>query len=418
MDILVRQARIIDPSSPFHQQTTNIFIQNGIVTEIGAVDRAADREIAVEGLCLSPGWTDIFSNFCDPGYESRETLASGARAAAAGGYTDVMVLPNTAPVLHNKSGIEYIVQRSASLPVSIHPVGAITKNTEGKELAEMYDMHRSGAVAFSDGTCTVQSAGLLTKALQYIKAINKTIIQLPDDRSVSASGLMNEGIVSTQLGLPGKPAMAEELMISRDIELAKYSGSRLHITGLSTARGLQLVKDAKAAGIAVTCSVTPHHLSFTDDDLVGYDTNLKLNPPVRTKSDRDALRQGLLDGNIDCIAAHHLPHDQDHKVVEFEYAQYGATSLETCFAAVRTAVPHLSLEQLVALFSTSPRKIFDLPQATVAVGAAARFSLFLPDAHWQPRVSQSRSKNTPFTGRGLTGKPLGIINQDKVFLSE
>jgi len=418
MDILVRQARIIDPSSPFHQQTTDIFIQNGIVAETGSIDRPADKVIEAEGLCLSPGWTDIFSSFCDPGYEARETLVSGAQAAAAGGYTDVMVLPNTAPVLHNKSGIEYIVQRSARLPVTIHPIGAITKNTEGKELAEMYDMHQSGAVAFSDGTCTIQSAGLLLKALQYLRAIDKTIIQVPDDRSISASGLVNEGIMSTRLGLPGKSAIAEELMIARDIELAQYTNSKLHITGISTGRGLDLIRGAKAAGIQVTCSVTPNHLFFTDEDLPGYDTNLKLNPPLRTAADRAALRAGVLDGTVDCIAAHHQPQDPDHKVVEFEYAQYGMTGLETCFAVVRTVLPGLSIEDIVRLFSTAPRAIFGLAPLTVALGSAAAFSLFLPDAVWTPGASRSRSKNTAFTGRTLTGKPFGIINKDQLFLSE
>ncbi|MGN6164073.1 MAG: dihydroorotase, partial [Flavisolibacter sp.] len=196
MDILLRQVRIIDPFSPFHQQKVDILIQNGSIVQIGSVE-AADKEVNITGLCASPGWTDIFANFCDPGSEYKETLETGAGAAASGGYTDVMVLPNTTPALHNKSAIEYVVQKSRLLPVNVHPIAAITKNTEGKELAEMYDMHASGAVAFSDGTCTLQSSGILLKALQYIKAIDKTIIQIPDDKAISATGLMNEGIVST-----------------------------------------------------------------------------------------------------------------------------------------------------------------------------------------------------------------------------
>jgi dihydroorotase len=418
MDILLRQVRIIDPSSPFHLQETDIFIQNGKISAIGKTDSHADQTIAMKGLCVSPGWTDLFSNFCDPGFEFRETLETGSNAAAAGGYTDVMILPNTSPVLHNKSAIEYIVQRSRQLPVTIHPIAAITKNNEGKELAEMYDMHQSGAVAFSDGTATIQSAGLLLKALQYLKAINRTIIQVPDDRSISASGLMNEGIVSTQMGLQGRPAIAEELMVARDIELARYTGSRIHITGISTAGSLALVQAAKAMGLAVSCSVTPYHLCFTDEDLLTYDTHLKLNPPLRTRADRDALRQGLRDGKIDCIASHHLPQDTDHKVVEFEYAQYGMIGLETAFAVVRTCVPELSLEKMTELFSTNPRTIFDLPRPMIREQEPAVLSLYLPDEKWTVKDPRSKSKNSPFIGKELTGKPLGIINKDKLLLTE
>ncbi|MGN6401551.1 MAG: dihydroorotase [Flavisolibacter sp.] len=418
MDILLRQVRIIDPSSPFHQQKVDILIQNGSIVQIGSVEAKADREVNIPGLCASPGWTDIFANFCDPGFEYKETLETGAGAAASGGYTDVMVLPNTAPTLHNKAAIEYVVQKSRLLPVNVHPIAAITKNTEGKELAEMYDMHASGAVAFSDGTCTLQSSGILLKALQYIKAIDKTIIQIPDDKAISATGLMNEGIVSTTLGLAGKPAIAEELMIQRDIELAKYTGSKIHITGISTANSVALIKKAKKDGIAVSCSVTPYHLCFVDEDLQQYDTNLKVNPPLRTKADREALKAAVLDGTIDCIATHHLPQDTDHKVVEFEYAHYGMTGLETSLAVIRTCMPELSLERLVELLSFHPRKIFDLPPASIALKEMACLSLFLPDDKWTVKGLKSKSKNSPFIGKELTGKPVGIINKDKVFLNE
>ncbi|MFL5741155.1 MAG: dihydroorotase [Flavisolibacter sp.] len=418
MDILIRQAHIIDPSSPFHQQTIDLFIQNGLIAETGSINRNADRIIEHPGLCVSPGWLDIFAHFCDPGFEFRETIDTGARAAASGGYTDVMILPNTNPVIHNKAGVEYIVQRSRQLPVQVHPIAAVTRNTEGKELAEMYDMHQSGAVAFSDGTSSIQSSGLLLKGLQYIRAINKTIIQVPDDRSISANGLMNEGVVSTRLGLPGKPAIAEELMVSRDIELTSYTGSRLHITGISTAGSVDLIRKAKSEGISVSCSVTPAHLFFCDEDLSGYDTNLKLNPPLRTKKDRDALRQAVMEGVIDCIASHHLPQDRDHKMVEFEYAHDGMIGLETCFAVLRTAVPALSPEQLVQLLSTNPRRIFDRQQPSVQQNAEARLTLFAPDEEWTVQGSQSRSGNSAFVGRQLKGRPLGIINKDKVHLNE
>ena len=417
MEILLRQVRIIDPLSPFHQQTIDILIRNGIIVETGTVTQTFDQEINIPALCISPGWLDVFSNFCDPGYEFKETLESGASAAASGGYTDVMILPNTNPCLHNKSGIEYIIQRSKNLPVSVHPIAAITKNTEGKELAEMYDMHQSGAIAFSDGTSTIQSPGLLLKALQYIKAVNKTIIQVPDDRSISGMGLMNEGIVSTRLGLTGRPAIAEELMIARDIELTKYTGSKIHITGISTARSVALIKEAKEQGIKVSCSVSPYHLFYSDEDLVNYDTNLKVNPPLRTKEDQDALKKGLTDGTIDCIASHHFPEDIDHKMVEFEYAQYGMTGLETSFALIRTCMPDLELEKITELFSTRPRLVFDLPAVKIDKDETACMTLFLPDEKWVVENLKSKSKNSPLIGKQLTGKPLGIINKDKVFLN-
>lgn len=418
MKILVRQVRIIDPTSPFHQQTADIFIENGIISGLGQVNQSAEQEISIPGLHVSPGWLDVFSHFCDPGFEFKETLETGSRAAAAGGYTDVLIIPNTSPVIHNKAGIEYIVQRSRDFTVTIHPIAAITKNTEGKELAEMYDMHQSGAVAFSDGTSAIQSAGLLLKALQYLKAIDRTIIQLPDDRSVNPSGLMNEGIVSTQLGLPGKPAIAEELMIARDIELLKYTDSKIHFTAISTAKSVELIRQAKKEGLSVSCSITPYHLCFTDEELASYDTNLKVNPPLRTKEDQQALKQGLLDGTIDCFATHHLPQDIDHKVVEFEYAHFGMIGLQTSFAAIRTCFPDLGLEKTIDLLCARPRSLFNLPTGSINKNAKACLSLFLPDEKWTVEKIHSKSKNSPFIGKQLTGKPVGIINKDKVFLNE
>jgi dihydroorotase len=321
-------------------------------------------------------------------------------------------------VVHNKSGIEYIVQRSKDFAVNVHSIAAISKNTEGKELAEMYDMHQSGAVAFSDGTCSIQSSGLLLKALQYLKAIDKAVIQLPDDRSVNPSGLMNEGIISTQLGLPGKPAVAEELMIARDIVLVKYTESKIHFTGISTAKSVELIRQAKKEGLSVTCSVTPYHLCFTDTDLVQYDTNLKVNPPLRTKEDQQALKQALIDGTIDCIAAHHLPQDIDHKIVEFEYAHFGMIGLETSFAVIRSYCPELALEKIIDLLSNKARSIFDLPAHSIDKNSPVCLTLFLPDEKWTVEALHSKSKNSPLIGKQLTGKPVGIINKDKVFLRD
>ena len=418
MEILLRQVKIIDPSSPFHQQTIDIFISNGIIKDVGQIDNSGVQQINIKGLHVSTGWLDVFSNFCDPGFEFRETLETGSNAAAAGGYTDVMILPNTSPIVHNKAGIEYIVQRSRDFVTNIHPVAAITRNTEGKELAEMYDMHQSGAVAFSDGINPIQSPGLLLKALQYLKAIDKAIIQIPDDKSVNPAGLINEGIISTQLGLPGKPTIAEELMIARDIELVKYTNSKIHFTGISTAKSVELIRQAKKEGFSVTCSVTPYHLCFTDADLVQYDTNLKVNPPLRTKEDQQALKQALIDGTIDCIATHHLPHDTDHKMVEFEYADFGMIGLETSFAVINTFFPELGLEKTIDLLSARPRSIFDLQTDSINKNSTACLTLFIPGEKWSVVDLHSKSKNSPFIGQQLTGRPVGIINKDKLFLNQ
>lgn len=421
MNLLLRQVRIIDPSSPFHQQTTDIFIEQGLIRSIETKAAVkADQIIEAAGLCVSPGWLDVFSHIPDPGLEHKETLESGAAVAASGGFTDVLVVPNTAPVVHSKSGVEYIVQKTKSFPVSFHPIAAVSKNVEGKELAEMYDMHQSGAAAFGDGTVSIQSAGILLKALQYIKAIDKVLIQLPDDKSISASGLMNEGVISTRLGLPGKPAIAEELMIARDIELAKYTESKIHFTGVSTAKSIAMIRKAKSEGLAVTCSVTPYHLFFSDEDLQEYDTNLKVNPPLRTPADRDALRKAVADGTVDCIASHHLPHEKDGKVVEFEYARYGMISLQTSFAVVRTTMPELTVERLIELFAIAPGKIFDLQRPSIKENEIACLTLFSDSQEWRFDATQNRSRsaNSPFLGKTLRGKPLGVINKEKVFLNE
>ncbi len=419
MKLLIKQARVVDPLSPFNGQITDILIENGIIAEIGKkITTRTDQEIGAENLHLSPGWVDLFADFADPGYEFKETLESGAAAAAAGGYTDVLLIPNTNPPIHNKAGIEYLIQKNRSLPVNIHPIGAVTVGTEGKELAEMYDMKASGAVAFSDGIHCIQSSGLLLKALQYVKAFDGIIIQLPDDKSINPHGLMNEGIISTRMGLPGKPPMAEELMVARDIQLCSYANSRLHYTAVSTSGSLEQIKKAKETGVEVSCSVTPYHLFFCDDDLEQYDSNLKVNPPIRSKEERNRLREAISDGTIDCIASHHLPHEYDSKVVEFEYAKYGMIGLETAFSALKTSVPSIALEKVVMLLSTNPRKLFRLGEATVRKDQPATLTLFDPDKKWTltEKDIRSRSKNSPFTGKELTGKVIGIINGDKIIV--
>jgi dihydroorotase len=418
MQILLRQAKIIDSSSPFNGQTKDILITDGIISSIeDKIDHQDAQVVAGEDLLVSGGWVDPFSHFCDPGIEYKETLETGANAAAAGGYTRVFSMPNTEPVVDNKSQVSYVVQQSAQLPVSIHPIGAITKKLEGKDLAEMYDMKNSGAVAFSDGLVPVQTAGLFLKALQYVKAFDGVLIQIPIDKSIGAGGLINEGIISTQLGLPGIPAISEETIIKRDIDLARYTGSKLHITGVSTKTSIDLIAQAKQEGLQISCSVTPYHLYFADEDLVSYDTNLKLNPPLRTVSDRAALREAVENGLVDCIATHHLPQNWDNKICEFEYAKSGMIGLQTAFAVVNTVLPNLSNEKIIALFSGNARNIFDLPTTHVSVGSKAELTLFSRTAETLMNAGNNKSKsaNSPFLDKPLTGKAIAIVHKGKLF---
>jgi dihydroorotase len=329
-----------------------------------------------------------------------------------------MIVPNTQPAVHTKPQVTYVLSQTAHGPVQVLPIGAATKNAEGTSLSEMYEMQEAGAVAFSDGFKPIQSPGLLLKALQYVKAFDGTIIQVPDDQSISAHGLMHEGIYSTQLGMPGKPALAEELIIQRDLELAEYTGSRIHFTGVSTARSIELIARAKARGIQVTCSATPYHLSFTDADLVHYNTYLKVNPPLRSAEDVAALKEAVLNGTVDCFATHHQPQDWDAKQLEFEYAKNGMIGLETCFGVLRRQIPQLPLEQLVNLLSIQPRRIFKLPQPEIKEGAVANLTIFEPDADYTFSAADiaSRSKNSAYIGEQLKGRVLGIVNGNKAQL--
>jgi len=414
MTILIRQARIIDRESTHHRQTTDILISVGCIERIGNLGHIqADQTIEADGLHASPGWVETFADCGEPGHEQRETLETAAQAAAAGGFTHLFVIPDTKPALHDRSLVTYIREKQTSTPVTLHPIGAVTRNTEGQELAEMYDMKDAGAVAFSDGHHPVQSAGLLIKALQYIKAFDGVLIQVPDDRSVAPHGLMHEGIVSTRLGLAGKPALAEELIIARDIKLARYAESRIHFTGVSLPKSIEYISRARQGGIDVTCAVTPQHLYFCDTDLEGYDTLLRIDPPFRTAQDREALLKALLDGRIDCVSSHHQPHELDRKACEFAYASPGMTGLETCFGALGAV--GIPAERIVELICHNPRRIFGLPPATLKEGGEADLTLFHPDTAYTftKEHIRSRSSNTPFLGKELKGKVLGIVNKGR-----
>lgn len=418
MKILIKQATIISPSSPLNGQIKDILITDGTISAISdSISENAGQVIAQEGLCVSIGWMDMFADFADPGYEQKESIESGAKAAAAGGFTDVMLIPNSQPVVDNKVQVEYIVQKAKQVGINIHPVGAVSKRTEGKDLSEMYDMRLSGAIAFSDGIKPLQNSGLILKALQYVKSFDGTIIQIPDDSSIGTNGLMNEGLVSTQMGLPGKPVLAEELMVARDLKLARYADSKIHFTGISSPKSLDYIKRSKESGIKVSCSITPYQVYFCDEDLQGYDTNLKVNPPVRTRADMMTIRKALLDGNIDCIASHHLPQHWDNKVCEFEYARPGMIALETMFAVLMSC--GLPVGDFVQMQTINIRNIFGLSIPEIKEGETASLTLFVPGGEFtfEENMIRSKSKNSPFIGKQLKGKVIGIINRSNIQLN-
>ena len=418
MNVLIKQAKIISPSSPFNGQIKDILITDGKISGIAdAITEKTDQVIAQNGLCVSIGWMDMFADFADPGFEQNENIESGAKAAVAGGFTDVMLIPNSQPVVDNKAQVEYIVQKAKQVAINIHPIGAVSKKAEGKDLSEMYDMRQSGALAFSDGIKPVQNSGLILKALQYVKSFDGTIIQIPDDTGIGTNGLMNEGIISTQMGLPGKPVLAEELMVARDLKLARYADSKIHFTGITSPKSLEYIKRSKESGIKVSCSITPYQVYFCDEDLQDYDTNLKLNPPLRTKADMMAVRAALLDGTIDCIASHHLPQHWDNKTCEFEYAKPGMISLETMFAVLMSC--GLPVSDFVQMQTVAVRNIFGLPIPEIKENEPASLTLFLPDAEFifEENMIQSKSRNSPFIGRQLKGRVIGIINKSNIQLN-
>ena len=418
MKLLIRAVQIIDTASPFHLQTKDILVADGKIVIIRQqIEAPVDAEVFNgDGKCISPGWFDLYAHLCDPGYEYKEDILSGTNAAAAGGFTALAVLPDTKPVMDSKSGIEYILNKSKGKIVDVFPIGAVTKKCEGKELAEIYDMAAAGAIAFSDAQHPIAEAGLMMRGLLYVKKINSVIIHYPHDDSLAPHGVMNEGISSVQFGLHGIPALAEDLMVVRDIELAEYTGSRVHFSCISTREAVDRIREAKLKKIPVTCGVNPVHLVLDDSALSGYDSNLKLFPPLRTQQDILALKEGLKDGTIDVICSAHQPQNQERKKLEFEYADPGMINLQTCFALVNTALKDvIKLESIIEKIAVNPRKIAGLPVPLIAESSVANFTIFDSKAEWTLHQEDIRSKsyNTPFIGTKLTGRPLAIFNNQQ-----
>ncbi|MDZ4844347.1 MAG: dihydroorotase [Chitinophagales bacterium] len=422
MNLFIRSARIIDPASKHHLQTKDIVIERGVIAQIGSKlkNEKGYKEVASRNLSVSPGWVDLFSHFADPGYEHKEDIFSGIKAAATGGFTTVCVMPNTKPALHSKSEVEYIISKSRGALVDVKPIGAVSRNCEGHDITEIYDMHRAGAIAFSDGILSSVSAGLMLRSLLYVKPFGGLIISHPDEHSIRGSGLVNEGALSVMMGVPGIPAISEELMVVRDLYLAEYTNSRIHFAFLSSAGSLEHIRRAKAKGIQVTCSVSPYNLLLQDDAVVDFDTNYKTLPALKTKNDVKALLKGLTDGVIDTIASLHIPQDIESKKVEFDFADFGMIGLETAYAAANTALGNKrSDELLVEKLCFAPAKILGIAPGAIAQDAKANLTLFDNSVEWtfEETHIQSKSKNTPFTGKKFTGKALGVFNNNQLHLS-
>lgn len=408
--MLIKNVSIADPDSGFNGKVLDIYIEKGIIKKIGKqLKEKALQVIEAKGKYLSPSWISLMADFAEPGYEHRETIDSGLNAAANGGFGQVILVPNTDPGIANKSTVEFVQQRAAGHKVRLNVLGAISQKLEGKNLAEMMEMYHAGAKAFSDGWKPVQNAGLLQKALEYVKAFDGLVVQLPLMASL-ADGLMNEGENSVKFGMPGIPNIAESLFVHRDIELARYTGSKLHISGITTADSLALVKKAKKEGVQVSCSVTPYHLLFTDAELISYNSLFKVDPPLRTEKDRKALIKALEDGTIDCIAIHHKPQDWDAKVKEFEYATSGMAAMELAWPMLLKAAPNVSAERWADLCSNNIARIFKLDKVTVEEGAVANFTLFDTTTTWtlNKEAAQSMAYNIPLLGTELKGKAVLI----------
>ena len=414
MKILIKGATVIDPNSSFNGKTTDVFIEDGIIKNIGKnLSESADKVIEEKNLHISPGLMDMHAEFCEPGLEYKEDLISGANAAAKGGFTSVAIMPNTTPTRSSKTDIEFVKSKTKNHIVDVLPIGALSHNLEGKELAEIFDMKQAGAVAFSDNKKAIKSSGLMSRALLYAKNFGGLVISFANDESLSHNGQMHEGEVSTTLGLEGIPTLSEELQISRDLFLTSYNEAKIHFSTISTVNAVTMINEAKSEGLNVTCEIAAHQIALTDKELIGFDSNYKTLPPLREDIDTEALIEGLKDGTIDIIVSDHTPQDIECKQKEFGLAEFGIIGLQTAFPIACThLVKHIGLEGIIQKMAINPRTLLQLDIPVIEKEFTANITLFDPTQKWTltKEMIVSKSTNTPFIGTEFTGKVLGIIN--------
>ncbi len=413
MNVLIKSATILDSKSDFHNQTQDILIEKGVITNISKRLKNPNnyKEIQLDNLHVSQGWFDSSVCFGEPGFEERETILNGLKAAAKSGFTNVALNANTYPVLDTNSDISFVKSKAESHAVTLHPIGALTKNSDGKDLAELFDMTNAGAVAFGDYKKPITNANLMKIALQYANSFNGLVCSFPQDNSIAGQGVMNEEVTSTTIGLKGIPALAEELQVARDLFILEYTEGKLHIPTISTAKSVELIRAAKKKKLDVTCSVAIHNLVFSDEALTGFDTNYKVSPPLRTKDDIDALIGGLKDGTIDMVTSDHNPLNIELKKVEFDYAHNGTIGLESAFGALNSVLPTKTVIKLL----TKGKERFGIEDSNISIGNKASLSLFNPDVSYEFTKDDiiSKSKNAIFMGHTLKGKAYGIIANKK-----
>jgi len=418
MNVLLKSATIIDKKSPYNGKVKDVLIENGKISKIAAkiIPPASCKEIRLDNLHISSGWFDTSVSFGEPGFEERETIINGLKTAAKSGFTAVALNSNSNPYIDNKSTVEFLKGASKNNVVELYPIASLTKQSKGVEIAELFDMKNSGAIAFGDYNKSVSNANLMKIALQYAQNFNGLVLSFPQDDSISNNGIANESNMSTKLGLKGNPSLAEELQIARDIFLLEYTGGRLHIPTISTATSVKLIRDAKKRKLDLTCGVTAHHLTLTDAELSTFDSNYKTSPPLRTQQDINTLIKSVKDGTIDMINSDHNPIDIENKKVEFENALDGTIGLESLFGAVNKVI---DLESTVNCLTHNPRKRFNLKELSIKVGEKANITLFNPDITYEftKEYITSTSKNSAFLNKSLKGKAYGIFTNNKLIIS-
>jgi dihydroorotase len=420
MKYLIQSAQIVCPGSSFHLKRKNVLLHNGKIVGIGDKNFEADKVIEAAGMVLSPGWFDLGCAGGDPGFEHKEDLVSLTRAAAAGGFTELALLPNTQPVVQTKNEISYLTRHNASRLVQVHALAAVTRNTKGEELTEMIDLHHAGAVGFTDGLKTLWHTDVFLKALLYLQKVGGVLIDHAEDTWLNLFGQMHEGVNSTMLGLKGMPRLAEEVAVQRNLELLAYTGGRLHLARISTARTVELIRNARKKGFRVTCDITAYQPLYTDNVLSHFDTNYKVNPPLREKADVEALLKGLRDGTIDVICSGHVPHDHESKQLEFDQAEAGVINLQTVGSQIAALAEHMDLPLLIEKVAVAPRQVLGLPVPDIEEGAEANLTLFAPQAAWTFTEADnlSKSANSPWLAQPLQGRAVAVFNNGKAMVAD